>query len=148
MKFFKKHRNLTVLLLIVIALVIAFLILKDTVSFDESTAVYGNRLDGIEEVEITTEQKDKVKEALKEKTSSVTVRVAGKLVNIIVETNAEVTLEEAKAMGPTALEVFTPEQKAFYDFQFLINNKENQNQFPIIGYMQRSRDTINWTKDR
>ena len=148
MKFLKKHRNLTVLLLIVIALVIAFLILKDTVSFDESTAVYGNRLDGIEEVEITTEQKDKVKEALKEKSSSVTVRVAGKLVNIIVETNAEVTLEEAKAMGPTALEIFTPEQKAFYDFQFLINNQENQTQFPIIGYMQRSRDTINWTKDR
>ncbi|MBP5679282.1 MAG: hypothetical protein J6X28_05625 [Bacilli bacterium] len=148
MKFLKKHRSLTLILLILIALVIAYFILKDTVNFDESTAVYGNRLEGIEAVEITKDQKKSVEDALKEKSTSVTVRVAGKLVNVIVQTKGEVTLEEAKAMGPAVLELFTPEQKAFYDFQFLIDNSENQSQFPIIGYMQHSRDAINWTKDR
>ena len=50
MKFVRKHRYLVLIGLIIIAVILALLILKDTVSFDESTAVYGNRLDGIEKV--------------------------------------------------------------------------------------------------
>ena len=64
MKFVKKHRYLVLIILILIAVALAVLILKDTVSFDESTAVYGNRLDGIEEVEITKDQKKAVQEAM------------------------------------------------------------------------------------
>ena len=148
MKFVRKHRYLVLIGLIIIAVILALLILKDTVSFDESTAVYGNRLDGIEKVEITKEQKEQVKDVLKDKTESVTVRVAGKLVNVVIKTNGDVSLEDAKGMGPTVLGIFTDEQKAFYDFQFLISNSENETQFPIIGYMQHSRDVITWTKDR
>ncbi len=148
MKFFKKHKSLTLILLIVIAILLAYFILKDTINFDETTAVYGNRLDGIEKVEITEEQKKKAQEVTKEKSSSTTVRVAGKLVNVIIKTKKETSLDDAKGMGPAVLEVFTAEQKAFYDFQFLIDNTDNQDQFPIIGYMQHSRDGITWTKDR
>ena len=148
MKFIKKHKTLTLILLIIIAVALAFFIFRDTINFDESTAVYGNRLEGIEEVEITKEQKDQVVAALKDKADSTNVRVAGKLVNVIVNTKEEVTLAEAKEMGPAVLAIFTEEQKKFYDFQFLIDNKANQEQFPIIGYMQHSRDSINWTKDR
>lgn len=148
MKFFKKHKTLTLILLIIIAVLLAFLILRDTINFDESTAVYGNRLEGIEEVKITDEQKAKVQEVVKDKSTSVTVRVAGKLVNVIIETIPELSLADAKAMGPVILEVFDENQKKFYDFQFMIDNKENQNQYPIIGYMQHSRSSITWTKDR
>ncbi|MBR3210686.1 MAG: hypothetical protein IKF71_01975 [Bacilli bacterium] len=148
MKFFKKHKTITLILLIIIAVLLAYLILKDTVNFDESTAVYGNRLDGIDKVKITDEQKTQVQDVTKEKSTSTTVRVAGKLVNIIIRTIPEASLEDAKAMGPAVLGVFSDEQKAFYDFQFLIDNSENQEQFPIIGYMQHSRDGITWTKDR
>lgn len=148
MKFVKKHKTLTLIILIIIAVVLAFFILRDTINFDESTAVYGNRLEGIEAVEITKDQKTSVAEALKERTESVTVRVAGKLVNVIIETKGDVALEEAKGMATTALAAFSDEQKSFYDYQFLINNSENQEQYPIIGYMQHSRDSVTWTKDR
>ena len=148
MKFFKKNRTLTLILLIIIAVALAIFIFRDTINFDESTAVYGNRLEGIEKVKVTNEQKNKIKDALKNKSSKVEVRVAGKLVNVIVETNPDISGESAKEMGSTVLAIFSEEQKAFYDFQFLIDNKENQEQFPIIGYMQHSRDSITWTKDR
>ena len=148
MKFFKKHKTVTLILLIILAILLAVLILRDTVNFDESTAVYGNRLDGIEEVEITADQKTQVQEAVKDKAVSTSIRVAGKLVNVIIHTKPEATLEDAKAMGPAVLAVFTDEQKKFYDFQFMIDNEGNQEQFPIIGYMQHSRDSITWTKDR
>ena len=92
MKFIKKHkRSFTVLLLMVVAIALALFLLKDTISFDESTAVYGNRLEGIEEVKVTDEQKTKVKESLKDSTESVNVRVAGKLVNFVIETMPGIT---------------------------------------------------------
>ena len=148
MKFFKKHRTLTLIILIIIAVALALFILRDTINFDESTAIYGNRLDGIEKVKITDEQKTQIEDAVKEKSQKTTVRVAGKLVNIIIHTNPDVSLEDAKAMGPAVLGLMTDEQKKSYDFQFMIDNSENQDQFPIIGYKQHSRDNINWTKDR
>ena len=148
MKFFKKHKTLTLIILIIIAVVLAFFILRDTINFDESTAVYGNRLDGIEAVKITKEQKTSVEDALKERTESVTVRVAGKLVNVTIQTKGDVALAEAKEMATTTMAIFSEDQKKFYDFQFLINNSENQEQFPIIGYMQHSRSSVTWTKDR
>ena len=132
----------------VIAIVLAVLILKETVMFDESTAVYGNRLDGIDKVEITEEQEKGIKEALKDTTKKVTIRLAGKLVNVIIVTNEGTSLADSKNMGNIVLEKFSEEQKAFYDFQFLIDNDENKDQYPIIGYMQHSRNTISWTKDR
>ncbi len=148
MKFFKKHKTLTLILLIIIAGLLAVFILRDTVNFDESTAVYGNRLEGIDAVKVTKEQEKSITEALKANTEETKIRVAGKLVNIIIYTKGNVTLDEAKAMAPTVLAIFSEEQKKFYDFQFLIDNSENQSQFPIIGYMQHSRDGVNWTKDR
>ena len=148
MKFFKKHRTLTLIILMIIAGLLALFIFRDTINFDESTAVYGNRTEGIEAVEITEDQKKAVTDALTAHTNETKIRIAGKLVNIIIHTKGNVTLDEAKGMGPTILAIFTDEQKKFYDFQFLIDNSENQTQFPIIGYKQHSRDGINWTKDR
>lgn len=148
MKFVKKHKNMVIIGLMAIAILLAVLILRETVNFDETTAVYGNRLDGIEKVKITEEQEKNIKDALKETTKSVSVRVAGKLVNIIIVTNEGITLDIAKNMGNISLEKFSDEQKQFYDFQFLIDNDENKDQFPIIGYKQHSRTEINWTKDR
>ena len=148
MKFIKKHRSIVVLGAIVVAVALAAFIFKDTISFDETTAVYGNRLDGIDAVKITKEQKQQVKDVLKDVSESAEVRVAGKLVNIIIETMPETDLAAAKAWDKPVLAVFTEEQKKFYDFQFLIDNSENQQQYPIIGYKQHSRDGVNWTKDR
>ncbi len=148
MKFFKKHKTLTLIVLMIIAVLLAVIIFRDTLNFDETTAVYGNRLEGIDAVKITKDQKTKVQDTLKAQATEVNVRVAGKLVNVLIHTNGDVTLDQAKAMGPTVLGLFTTEQKKFFDFQFLIDNSENPSQFPIIGYKQHSRDSINWTKDR
>ena len=148
MKFFKKHKTIILGLLMVVAVVAAVFILKDTINFDEGTAYYGNRLDGIDEVKVTNDQKKAIEEAIKDSIESVKVRVSGKLVNIIIETLPEKSLADAKALSNPVLAVFTEEQKKFYDFQFLISNSENLSQFPIIGYMQRSRDSVNWTHDR
>ena len=58
------------------------------------------------------------------------------------------SLEDAKKLGPEALDEFTKDQQKFFDFQFFVKNDNNKTQFPIIGYKQRAKDSISWTKDR
>ena len=79
---------------------------------------------------------------------AVEVKVSGKIVNTTITTNDDTSLEDAKKLADSVLEEFTDEQKKFFDFQFFIKNEKNENQFPIIGYKQRARGNISWTKDR
>ena len=148
MKFIKKHKGLIFVLVVVIAIIVALLIVKDTISFDETEAIYGNRLEGIEKVKITKEQEQQIRDALKDTTQKVTLRLAGRIYYITIHTNADVTQEVAKGYGNTILAIFSTEQQAYYDFQFLIDNEANKEQFPILGYKQRTREAINWTIDR
>lgn len=148
MKFIKKNKSTIVALLIFVAVFAAFLILKDTIMFDENQAIYGDRLEGEEKVKVTQIEEDKVKDVLKDITKNVDVKKNGRIVNIIAYTNPEMTLEEAKTIGDKALSVFSDGQKKFYDFQILIDNETNQEQFPIIGYKHQNREGISWTKDR
>ncbi len=148
MRKFKKYRGTIVGVIVFAVVLFGIFFLKDIIAPDESKAIYGERLDGIEAVEITDSTKKKVEEALKENTSSVKVRVAGKTINVIIEINEEVSRDDAKAMGNKAIEQFSDPEKAFYDFQILIKNDKNTKQFPIIGYKHHAKDKITWTKDR
>lgn len=148
MKFVKKHKGLVFILVVVIAVIVALLIVKDTISFDETEAIYGNRLEGIEKVAVTKDQEHKIQEALKDTTQKVTYRLAGRIIYLDIHTNPDVTQEVAKGYGNTILAIFTTEQQAYYDFQFMIANESNADQFPILGYKQRSKEAISWTADR
>ena len=147
-KFINKNKNIIVAVLILVAVVAAIFIVKQTVMFDESKAIYGDRTDGIKKVKVTDEQKEAVKTALNDQANSVEVRVEGRIINIIVEAKPEVDLAAAKAMGDTALGTFTDEQKAYFDIQALITNPANTDQFPIIGYKHKTKGAYTWTRDR
>ena len=112
---------------------------------------YGNRLDGIDAVEITSKQYTEVKNKLKENESvtKVTTDLKGKIVNIIMTVKDDVTKDNAKKIAQTALTVFDSEQLAFYDIQiFVKKDNEELNDFPIIGYKQNGKDGLTWSKDR
>lgn len=148
MKFISKHKSSIVGLLIFIAVLAAFFLFKNTVMFEENQAIYGSRLEGEEKVKVTKEQEQKVSEAAKDIVKSVYVRQSGKIINIIAEVNPETSLTDAKSIGDKTYAIFTEEQKKFFDFQFLIDNPKNTDQFPIAGYKNKSREAISWTKDR
>lgn len=148
MKKLIKHKGIIIGIVVLIALVVGGVYIKNIISPDESRAIYGDRLDGMDEVKITADTKNKVQEALKEKATSVKVRVAGKIINITIETKEDVSRDDAKKMGQSAVEVFSEKEAAFYDFQILIKNDNNKEQFPIIGYKHKGKESISWTKDR
>lgn len=148
MKFIKKHKLAAFIVVLLVAAVVAVLIFSRTIMFDESKAIYGNRLDGRDKVELTSNQKKEVEEKVAESADKVNVRMSGKVIYVTIKTKEGVDQATAKSLGDKALEVFTADQKSYFDIQFLIENDTNKDQYPILGYKHRAKDAISWTKDR
>ena len=148
MKFIKKHSSLIVAVIVFILVLLGLYLAKSIFFPEENKAIYGNRLEGRDSVEISNETKSAVQTKLDEGTKSVTVRIAGRIIYIDVITEDATTKEAARDLGNKALEAFSDKEKAYYDIQILISNESNKDQFPIIGYKHHSKNDISWTKDR
>lgn len=149
MNYIKRNKGTVIAIIIFIILVVLLFQIKNIFFPNSGKAIYGNRLEGIEEVEISKDTYKKVEKSLAEDSvSKVTTDIAGKLVKIFITVNEDVDLEKAKSYGGKAIEPFTAEQKNYYDFQIYIEKKGDNEHFPIIGYKHHSKGTISWTKDR
>ena len=116
----------------------------------DNKAIYGDRLDVVENVNVNTGEATKIlKEKLGDIADNVTVRVQGRIIEIMVTCKAEVSRDQAKGTGQGIIESFSEDIRKVYDIQIMYSsaNKENT-QFPIIGYMHYGKNTISWTKDR
>ena len=148
MKFIKKHINAFVALGVIVLMGVALLLLKVIFFPNESKAIYGTRLEGRKDVEISEETKKKVQERVKDTSPKTEVRVAGRLIYITMHVNGDVNTETARNVGNSTLEDFSDAEKAYYDIQIIVENDANTNQFPIIGYKHHTKDYVSWTKDR
>ena len=91
------------------------------------------------------ELEDKFKE---DAVASVSARTSGRIIEIVIVVNDDVAPETAKIYGAKALEVFSDEQKAYYDIQVFAKKNIETAEFPIIGYKHKTKDSLTWTKDR
>ena len=148
MKFIKKHINLTVFVGIIILTIAGALLAKSIFFPNEAKAIYGNRLDGRQKVEIKDDKKNSIQQALSESAKSTNVRVQGRIIYITSTVNDEIDVNTAKSLGLKVLEQLSDEEKAYYDIQLLISNDANQDNFPIIGYKHHTSTSFSWTKDR
>lgn len=151
MKYIKKNKLTVFIIAIFVLIVLVGAYLYNLLFSSGRREAYGNRLDGIENVEITKDQYDKVKDKLKENESVIKVStdLKGKIVNIIMTVKDDVTKDNAKKIASTALSEFDEEQLKFYDIQiFVKKDNEELNDFPIIGYKQNGKEGLSWSKDR
>lgn len=151
MKFIKKNKYT---LIVIVAFILIMIIgAKAMELFFPNTgkAVYGNRLDGIEEVRIKDSKMEQVLAEMKEDAAITDIdqETRGRLVSFIITVSDEVGLDVAKSFADRAIASFDDNQKAYYDFQVLIQkaNKELLD-FPIIGYRHHNNTVFVWTKDR
>ena len=124
MKFFKKSKNIIIGIIVLIIVVAAAFGIKWLFFGNSNSAIYGNRLEGRDKVKITEERKNGVKEALTNGNGSVSLRIQGRIVNINVVVDGELSLEDAKAMGQTAVDQFSDAEKNYYDIQIFVQNKD------------------------
>ncbi len=149
MKFIKKNKLAIIACIIVILLIVLAFQLKEIFAPEVGSAIYGNRLDGIEAVKISKDTLNRIEDNLKEDSvSKVTSRISGRTVEIIITVNSDVSIDTAKEYANKTLEPFSEEQKKYYDFQIFVKKDSDSSEFPIIGYKQKTKDNISWSKDR
>ena len=151
MKFIKKNKYTIIVVLCFVFLVFIGAKAMDLFFPNTGKAIYGNRLDGIEEVKIKNSKMDQILGSMKEDAmiSKIEEETKGRLVNFIITVNDDVNTTDAKTIADKVITSFSEKQKKYYDFQVLIQ-KENKElvDFPIIGYRHHDNTTFSWTKDR
>lgn len=114
-------------------------------------AIYGDRLEGIEDVSISSDTTDKLIDELtsRDDVKKVTYALHGKIVNVIITVTDNVNKSSAKAIGALVLNYFSEDELGYYDFQVYVQKEdESLTDFPIIGYKQNLEKGFSWSKDR
>lgn len=151
MKNFIKNNKVTVVAFIIcVIFVILVFAVKLTFFPNEGTAIYGDRLDGIEEVEITDKQQEDIIKSLEDKdeVKKVSCDIKGRTLNVLITVNDDVELDPAKSLTSSITDNLEEDQTSYYDIQVFISKDNDDTRFPIIGYKHQNKDGFSWTKDR
>ena len=151
MKNFIKNNKVTVVAFIIcVIFVILVFAVKLTFFPNEGTAIYGDRLDGIEEVEKTDNEQDDIIKSLEDRdeVKSASTDIKGRTLNVLITVNDDVELDPAKALTSSVIDNLEEDQTSYYDIQVFISKDNDDTRFPIIGYKHQDKDEFSWTKDR
>ena len=133
----KKNKYTTIVFCIFLGLFLFGWLLYGMIMPSSGEPIYGNRLDGIEEVEVTKDEEDELIKALEEKkyVNSASIHISGRIINVLVEVKEDTKTASSRALNTTITKVLEDDQKDFYDIQlFVTNEKEDAKGYPIIGY--------------
>ena len=149
-RYIKENKVLVAAVVLFLIAIIAAFVLKAMFFSGTNDAIYGNRLEGIDEVKISSSQKKEVVSNLEGDSAVANAKCSlqGKIVNVIITVNDDVGVDTAKSLAGKVLEKFDDDQKAFYDFQVFVKKESDATDFPIIGYKQNKKNDFVWTKDR
>lgn len=146
--FILKNRIYIVLVLFVLFFAFVFVTMKAYLDPVDENAVYGNRLDGIDNVLITDDKVNEVVNFIKEDNgvSDASIHIKGKIVNIIIKVSKkENTIDKMKEKSKDIIEKFSKDEVDFYDFQFFIKNEDGN--YNLIGYKNKNNEGISWSSD-
>lgn len=157
LNYINKHKGLSVVVGLSLILLIIMLAIFISLFFSNGEDKYGNRLDGIEEVKISSSFLKEIETKLKEDENIVeaNVRLQGKIIYIVFEVNNDISTDTAKLMASTTLEKFDEEELSFYDISYLIKwtkiieteeGKTKEEVTAIAGTKHPLKDSITWSK--
>lgn len=149
-KYMKDHIIVVIAVLLLLAVICFSFFIKQMFFSNSKNVIYGNRLNGIDEVAVTSSEQKSMIEALEgdSSVSKVKYHLQGKIINVIITVNDDVGADTAKVLTGKVLEFFNEDQKKFYDFQVMVKKENGANDFPIIGYKHSNKDGFSFTKDR
>lgn len=148
MKFIKNNKGTILVICLFLIGVLLLVQLKNIFLFDDSKAIYGTRVEGKEEVKFTNNQEEQIKAELEEDVEDVTIREAGRLINVIITVQDEMSRDNAKKLAEKVIVPLKENQTKFYDIQVFVQKSQETKEFPIIGYKHHSKKDFSWTKDR
>lgn len=146
MKWIKSHKTESVIIGISIMMLLFILIFLKIFFFSSGKDAYGDRLDGIENVKISSDKLDKIGVELK-KNDSVTKtesHIEGKVINFLVTVKADAEIGAMKQNTEVILDDFSKKEKEFYDIEVYLITEGESTVYPTIGYKGKSSSTFTW----
>ena len=151
MKFIVKHKFTSLIIVIFVIFVVILFFVYDFFFSAGKNPEYGNRLDGIEAVEIKNDDIDKIISNLKDNKNveSASANISGRTLDIVITVSNDLSVKNAKSIGEKSYEKLADNQIKYYSIQIFIKKSDaSKNNFPIIWYKQREKTDVVWTKDR
>lgn len=151
MKFIKNNKYTIIAIIIFMCLVILGVQVKNLLVPDSGKAVYGDRLDGMDEYKLSTTFFDTLISKIKEneKIINATYELHGKIINLMLTVNNEISVSNAKEIANSTISLFSNNELSFYSLQvYILKEDESLNNFPIIGYKGVESKELVFTNDR
>ena len=147
--FYRRNRVYSILMIVSIICIISILVGVILYFLGQTSKdKYGNRLDGIEKIKISEKKQDELENKISENelVNKTTIDVRGKLIYIdfVLESGKHT---DAEAIAQSILEMFSEDERNYYDIQFIVENlnKEEEENFPIMGYIKKGNSLVKWT---
>ena len=151
MEFIKIHRiGLIVTGVILVLVILMFFGVKNAFFSNMGQSVYGNRLDGIEKYPIDDAVIKDIETTLKDtgNISSFKYELKGRLMNFIIEVNADVDLTTSRAFADKIAEKLSDDIKSFYDIQVYLTCSDKESElYPTIGYKHKTSVGFKWNNN-
>lgn len=138
---------------IVIAIIIFFGIFigisfKAYIDPVDETVVWGDRLNGKENVPISDAKLREIESFIKEdkNVTKASVRIVGKTIKtVIITSTKDDTIEKMKELGSKIVEKFEEKEVNYYEFGFSIENKDAN--YALLGEKKNTNKDITWNSD-
>lgn len=143
----RKNKYTTLAIIIFFLVIILGIVLYNYLFPQSGSPVYGNRLDGIDDVEITKNDLDDINKKIEEEASVSTSKanISGRTVNFILTVKEDTKGADAKNLSMIIAESFSQEQRDYFDIQvFIVCEDKEADGYPIIGYMDKNKDVFSF----
>ena len=141
-RYIKEHKIVVVAVFLMLVIIVLAFLVKMTFLSNSGNAVYGNRLDGIENYAVDNELNE-VKSFFtsNQRVKNVDTDIRGKIIYINVEVDKDMANEDIQTLCTESLTKFKDDQKEYYDIQYIV---KREGLSPYLGSKSASKTVIAW----
>lgn len=145
----KKNTGFFIVLLLTLILLVFIIVIFVKLLVGNSSGNYGNRLEGIHEVNISEETYDGVETEVMDTglVESVGTRLQGKIVYTTIVLKSDTGVSKAKEIASNTLDNYTEEELGFYDFSYFLKWEGEESDTVITGNKHHDLDSITWVRN-
>ena len=145
-KYIKNNKKQVRIMIIALLVIIVLLVLYKALFYSSSEkAVYGVRLNDIENNEFTTEEKNDVQDKSSniEGVKEAKIEVKGRLIKFFVTFEDGVSTDDIKTKFNEMVSFINEKVKGYYDVELYAEQKQDgKTKYPVIGYKHKNKTEI------
>ena len=145
LKVLKKYYKLIILCVVVLIVVILSLFIYKNL-FQQNKS---NRLEGIENHQLTKKEINKIEEKLYEldDVKSIDVYTNYKIIKIYLEIKKDINFDDVKEKSNELIEKISEKNLSFYDIEIFVECLDEESEtYPRIGYKYKTSEEFTWNR--